>query len=196
MIFLKVPLHVAQRFVSIIRTLIIVLCEGICTWLPYAWAKPVLVLVCTPLESDWVCWVSVHQIIERSQTVEGVNICEIIIRDLVSLILNLRCAILFTLVFLFCTPVFGLGDRRRQLTELGYVLGERPRSLALDELRNWWDSGVSCFLWLHDVWFLAVNLLVLSLILIWLIGMDSGGAVFDWRTLPDLSCTLTFFDGH
>ena len=63
-----------------------------------------------------------------------------------SLILNLRCAILFTLVFLFCTPVFGLGDRRRQLTELGYVLGERPRSLALDELRNWWDSGVSCFL--------------------------------------------------
>ena len=70
------------------------------------------VLVCTTLEGDRVRRVTVHQIVEWSQAVESINLCEIVIGDLVSLILNSVCLILFSLNFMLCAPIFVLCHSR------------------------------------------------------------------------------------
>ena len=76
------------------------------------------VLIRATLEGDRVCRVAVLQIIEWSQTVKSINLCEIVIGDLVSLILNSVCLILFSLNFMLCAPVFVLWYSRWQLTQL------------------------------------------------------------------------------
>ena len=196
LIFVIAFWNVAVRFVSLIGSPVTVQSEGIGARLPHAGAKPMVILVRASLKGDWVGWVAVHQVVERSQTIKAVNLCKIVIRDLVSLIFNLLNLIFLSLVFLFCASVLRLGHRWGQLSQLRHLLGQRPGRLALNERGDGRDGVVGGFSRLHDVSVLAVDLLVLPLILIWLIGMESWGAVTHWRALADLWSRRALFDGH
>ena len=182
-----------------------------------------VVLIVSSLEGDWVRWVTSNEIVKWRQMIENIDLREIVVGYLVSLILStakewsvlILIYWLISLIFIkfqlnlfrgrclaLCRCKCGL-----QRSQLGHFLWQRPWRGTLDKRRDGRDGGVSLrhlFRWLNWQFLLVTLIWSLencrwALILIWFIRMDtwtSWRLSFSRRRLFNLRLGGLFFNWY